>query len=106
VNGDGSHGEGAPSYAADNNSAAGSSDALTWKLRMQERRIELMEKKLAGLADANEPPLDYPSRFDDFQPEEPHLREEMMFRGKGFKTQFHGSTSALSSLATASIHRR
>ncbi|KAF2684894.1 hypothetical protein K458DRAFT_431158 [Lentithecium fluviatile CBS 122367] len=101
VNSDG-HAEGAQSYAPpEHGSGPVSSDLLTWKLRMQERRIESMEKKLASLNGANDSYLDFPSsRFDDFEPEEPHLREEMMFRGKGFKTQFHGSTSALSSLAT------
>ena len=101
VNGSG-QANGPPSYALpDYESAPGSSDALTWKLRTQERRIDLLEKKLAS---AHDSALDFsPSRFDDFEPDEPHLREEMMFRGKSFKTQFHGSTSALSSLATVCI---
>jgi len=101
VNGSG-HGDGPSSYALpDHDSAPGSSDVLNWKLRMQERRIESMEKRLASLHGAKDATMDFPSsRFDDFEPDEPHLREESMFRGKGFKTQFHGSTSALSSLAT------
>jgi hypothetical protein len=88
----------------DHDSAPGSSEALTWKLRMQERRIESMEKKLAGLNRTSKSTLDLPSQFDDIEPDEPRLREEVMFRGKGFKTQFHGSTSALSSLATVYTH--
>jgi hypothetical protein len=101
VNGSGI-GDGQSSYSLpDHDSAPGSSDTLTWKLRMQERRIESMEKKLASLHGTNDSALDFSSsRFDDFDPDEHHPREETMFRGKGFKTQFHGSTSALSSLAT------
>lgn len=84
----------------DDNTSTNSSDTLVWKLRMQERRIDALERKLAR-SSASDPFPDQPSsKFDDFMPEEPRLREEMMFRGKGFKTQFHGSTSALSSLAT------
>jgi hypothetical protein len=106
VNGSG-HGDGESHYTPpDHDSASGSSDVLTWKLRMQERRLESMEKKLASLNRANDPALDFaPSQLEDTTPDEPHPREETMFRGKGFKTQFHGSTSALSSLATVSLPR-
>ncbi|CAO2648745.1 Nn.00g096940.m01.CDS01 [Neocucurbitaria sp. VM-36] len=66
-------------------------DELRWKVRHQERRIEILEQKLA----ANNRQMN-PSHYQDRRPEEPEFNEEMMFRGKGFKTQFHGATSVLS----------
>jgi hypothetical protein len=100
LNGDG-HVDASPNYVQAEHSSTGhvSTEVLTWKLRVQERRIEMMQKKLATLENAHNPSSENPYRFDDSQPEEPQLREEMMFRGKGFKTQFHGSTSILSLLA-------
>jgi hypothetical protein len=74
--------------------AEGSSDALRWKLRMQERRIEMLEKKLAAASSNNNP-----SQLRDSSPTEPEIAEEMMFRGKGFKTQFHGTTSVMSMIS-------
>lgn len=73
-------------------------DTLNWKLRVQERRLDLLERKLTkmdGLKNSSDYP---PSHLDEFDPQadEPKLKEEMMFRGKGFKTQFYGSTSPFS----------
>lgn len=71
-----------------------SSEELRWKLRVQERRIEMLEQKLAvqnkrtGI-----------SQYSDHPVEEPEFKEEMMFRGKGFKTQIHGRTSVMSLIA-------
>lgn len=70
------------------------SDALRWKLRMQERRIEMLEKKLATTSGINNP-----SHMKLRPSEESTRPEEMMFRGKGFKTQFHGSTSVMSMIS-------
>lgn len=74
-------------------------DALIWKFRAQERRVGMLERRLANLDDAENPGLPLPpSHLDDFDPheEEPIVKEEIMFRGKGFKTQFYGSTSPFS----------
>ncbi|KAF9692224.1 hypothetical protein EKO04_009745 [Ascochyta lentis] len=71
-----------------------SSDALRWKMRVQERRIEMLEKKLAATAR-----IKNPSQLTDVPTKEPDIPEEMMFRGKGFKTQFHGSTSVMSMIS-------
>jgi hypothetical protein len=60
------------------------SESIPWKLRDQERRIENLERKLAA--------VDNPSNSDR-PASEPRFREHTMFRGKGFKTQFYGSTS-------------
>lgn len=69
-------------------------DALRWKARAQESRIEELERKLAARESNTNP-----SHFMNVKAEEPELEEEMMFRGKGFKTQFHGSTSVMSTIA-------
>lgn len=76
-------------YVKDN-----ASDALRWKLRMQERRIEMLEKKLAATSDSGSP-----SRLKIASTEETTSVEEMLFRGKGFKTQFHGTTSVMSMIS-------
>ncbi|KAH8731528.1 hypothetical protein GQ44DRAFT_604058 [Phaeosphaeriaceae sp. PMI808] len=68
-------------------------DALLLKTRAQERRIELLERKLATKENKAL------SQFIDFSPVEPQIKEDMMFRGKGFKTQFCGSTSVMSTIA-------
>lgn len=70
------------------------SDALRWKLRLQERRIEILEKKLVATSGTNNP-----SQLKSVSAEEQTSPEEMMFRGKGFKTQFHGSTSVMSMIS-------
>jgi hypothetical protein len=40
-----------------------------------------------------------PSRYEAVVPDEPELKEEIMFRGKGFKSQFHGATSIMSMIS-------
>jgi hypothetical protein len=80
--------------AQEHESSLSSFDALKWKARAQERRIEELERKLAAKESSNNP-----SQFRNFTPDEPGIKEEMMFRGKGFKTQFHGSTSVMSTIA-------
>lgn len=73
------------------------SDALRWKMRVQERRIEMLEKKLAASTDDKNL-----SKLREVVFKEPERTEEMMFRGKGFKTQFHGSTSVMSMISQVS----
>lgn len=67
--------------------------SLEWKMRSQERRIESLEHKLAA-QDPNNEHL----RQEHFSSEVPSIPEEMVFRGKGFKTSFHGATSIMSSI--------
>ena len=92
--------DGSASFIIRDNSANGtdqahtSSDELRWKVRVQERRIEMLEQKLA----AKDSRIGV-SQYEDRLPEEPDFREVMMFRGKGFKTQFHGRTSVMSLIA-------
>ncbi|KAF1914849.1 hypothetical protein BDU57DRAFT_453747 [Ampelomyces quisqualis] len=69
-------------------------NALRFKARAQERRIAELERKLA-----EKEGCDDPSVYRTSRPAEPDGNEEMMFRGKGFKTQFHGSTSVMSTIA-------
>jgi hypothetical protein len=80
--------------AHSNGSGPASLDALRSKARAQERRIEELERKLAATEGK-----DSPSLYRNSKPDEPEIKEEMMFRGKGFKTQFHGSTSVMSTFA-------
>jgi hypothetical protein len=77
----------------DDHGKAFGSDPLRWKMRMQERRIEMLEKKLAASTSSN------PSQLKNVPFKEPDIEEEMMFRGKGFKTQFHGTTSVMSMIS-------
>lgn len=78
-----------------------SSDALRRKVRLQERRIEMLEMKLAATSNSNNP-----SQLKDLPFKEPEIAEEMMFRGKGFKTQFHGMTSVMSMISQVLRRRR
>lgn len=71
-----------------------SSGALRWEVRLQERKIEMLERKLAAT-----PNNSHPSQLNDLPTIEPDIPEEMMFRGKGFKTQFHGTTSVMSMIS-------
>lgn len=73
-------------------------DALRFKARAQERRIEELERKLAE-KEGN----DIPSIYRASKTAEPDSKEEMMFRGKGFKTQFNGSTSVMSTIAQVEL---
>jgi hypothetical protein len=84
------HGTGAHNHV----SGASTLDVLRHKARAQERRIEELERKLAATKSK-----DNPSIYKDTKPGEPDIQEEMMFRGKGFKTQFNGPTSVMSTIA-------
>ena len=108
LNGDG-HGEGGVAvFPPSENAVDGeplssniSTDSLTWRFRMQERRLEAMERRLERINNANNPSYETPpSHLESFdvREQEPVLKEDMVFRGKGFKTQFYGSTSVLSVL--------
>jgi hypothetical protein len=79
---------------ADGNASAETSEALRWRVRTQERRIAMLEQKLAAKDNSKNP-----SQYEDIVPEEPEIQEEIMFRGKGFKTQFHGVTSVMSMIS-------
>lgn len=70
------------------------SDALRWKLRMQERRLEMLEARLAATSNSGNP-----SQLKVYPAKAPEIAEEMMFRGKGFKSQFHGTTSVMSMIS-------
>ncbi|KAF2831892.1 hypothetical protein CC86DRAFT_280602 [Ophiobolus disseminans] len=69
-------------------------DALRWKSRAQETRIEELEGKLAAKENDT-----HPSHFKNTRAVEPVVKQELMFRGKGFKTQFQGPTSVMSTIA-------
>jgi hypothetical protein len=73
-----------------------SSDSLRWKMRMQERRLEMLEKKLAATSNGDNAG---PSQLRDVPIKQSEIAEEMMFRGKGFKTQFHGTSSVMSMIS-------
>lgn len=79
---------------ADSNPSSDSPDALQWKLRTQERRIAMLEHKLATRDDTRNP-----TRFEAVVPDEPEIKEEIMFRGKGFKSHFNGATSIMSMIS-------
>lgn len=74
-----------------------SAESLQWKIRIQERRIEMLEQKLAAKDSSR-----VLSQYEDVSPEEPELKEDLMYRGKGFKSQFHGATSIMSMIARVS----
>jgi hypothetical protein len=100
----GAHADGGPSFTlaerpADGNVSTETSDALQWKVRTQERRIAMLEQKLAAKEGSKNP-----SQYEDIVPGEPEIKEEMMFRGKGFKTQFHGVTSVMSMISRVCQH--
>jgi hypothetical protein len=61
---------------------------------MQERRIAMLEKKLI-----NQEGTQNPSQYEDVVSDEPEIKEEIMFRGKGFKSQFNGATSIMSMIS-------
>ncbi|KAH6075346.1 hypothetical protein HBI67_052590 [Parastagonospora nodorum] len=80
-------------------SSSGSSlESMQLQARAQERRIEDLERQLA--AAKRQENSNHSSRYSDFVPVElDQGKEALMFRGKGFKTQFHGSTSVMSTIA-------
>ncbi|KAL6709655.1 hypothetical protein ACN47E_001083 [Coniothyrium glycines] len=92
------HGDTASSISLNNTPdhlhEAAASRTLQHKLRLLERRFELLESSLA----AQKRQLNL-SQYHNVTVDEPDIEEEMMFRGKGFKTQFHGVTSIMSIIA-------
>ena len=71
-----------------------STEGVEWKLRLQERRLDALERKLAEKNDEELSlfnPAMHRIRFDI--DDAPVTGEQMMFRGKVFKTHFYGSTS-------------
>jgi hypothetical protein len=70
------------------------SDNLRSKIRAQEKRIALLEQQLAQQR------TKHTSQYDDFVSEDPAIPEDVMFRRKGFKTEFHGVTSVMSIIST------
>ncbi|KAF1924386.1 uncharacterized protein M421DRAFT_424836, partial [Didymella exigua CBS 183.55] len=84
------------SGVSDNCTKGDLSDALRWKMRMQERRLEILEKKLAATSNGSS---NRPSQLRTLPPDEPKITEEMIFRGKDFRTQFHGTTSVMSMIS-------
>lgn len=82
-------------------------DALTWKIRLQERRLEAVERRLteADSSHSGFRVLPYRPDCSNVEVDEPTIKEEMMFRGKGFKTQFYGSTSPFSVISQVRFHQ-
>ncbi|KAF2134067.1 hypothetical protein P153DRAFT_353273 [Dothidotthia symphoricarpi CBS 119687] len=70
-----------------------SSDTLRWKLRVQERRIEMLERELITKESRTQ------SQYNVHLPEEPEIKSESMIRGKGLRTQFHGPTSVMTMIS-------
>jgi hypothetical protein len=89
----------APNFSVPNSNvqddaiASASLDALRTRARAQERRIQELEHSLQAQGNYSNP-----SQRRHFQPKEPEFAEEMMFRAKGFKTAFHGSSSVMSTI--------
>jgi hypothetical protein len=77
-------------------------DTVTWKLKMQEQRIEMLEKQISileGAKNASHPPTSSPLEHQEPGRDVSTRTEAMLFRGKSFKTQFYGPTSPLSLLS-------
>ncbi|RMZ73896.1 C6 zinc finger domain containing [Pyrenophora seminiperda CCB06] len=79
----------------DGQSPADTSDALRWKIHVQERRIAMLEQRLAIQFDAKKS-----AQYTDIVAAEPAFKEEVMLRRKGFRSQFHGPTSVMSTIST------
>ncbi|KAF2013590.1 hypothetical protein BU24DRAFT_349650 [Aaosphaeria arxii CBS 175.79] len=78
----------------DSTPVADTSDNLAWKVRVQERRLEQLEARIARATDTHSLPLHHDAVARSS--EEPISKETMLFRGKGFKTSFYGSSSCYS----------
>lgn len=92
------HPENATRHIALATSSDSSLESMRLHARAQERRIEDLERQLAVVK--RQEYSNHPLRYSDIVPVEPdHGTEALMFRGKGFKTQFHGSTSVMSTIA-------
>jgi hypothetical protein len=89
---------------ASSTSGPTSSEALNWKLRVQEWRLGSLERKLGHINSTKHNHTAVPSHLEDFdmRAHEPRLEEAMLFRGQGFKTRFYGSTSPFSLIAQVS----
>lgn len=74
-------------------------DMLRFQSRIQERRIQELERKLTVQESHNTP-----SQPRYAQSTETQIKEEIMFRGKGFKTAFHGCSSVMSTISQ--VHGR
>ncbi|EMD62208.1 hypothetical protein COCSADRAFT_201701 [Bipolaris sorokiniana ND90Pr] len=74
--------------------SADTCDNLQRKVRAQEECIALLEQQLAQRQTKHK------SQYYDVLPEEPKFTKEILLRGKGFKTQFHGVTSVMSIVST------
>ncbi|KAF2112259.1 hypothetical protein BDV96DRAFT_614211 [Lophiotrema nucula] len=96
INGD-THLDGATSFAQPDHAPNGNFGSFQGQLRIQERRLELLERKLVGPDHGRESTFNTPSRLDAFTDEgaEPKFAEQMLFRGKSYKTHFYGSTSPM-----------
>ncbi|CAA9962431.1 C6 zinc finger domain containing protein [Pyrenophora teres f. maculata] len=79
----------------DGESLADTSDVLRRKIQLQERRIAMLEQKLVVQVGSHKS-----SQYSNTVADEPDLKEEVMFRKKGFRSQFHGPTSVMSTIST------
>lgn len=79
------------------NRSADTYDVLQRKVRTQEERIALLEQQLTQRH------VKHKSQYHDVLLEEPAFAEEILLKGKGFKTQFHGVTSVMSIASTVSL---
>lgn len=83
---------------ADGDVPVDTSDALQWKIQVQERRIAMLEQRLASQVNTRKA-----SQYADMVADEPEIKEEVMFRRKGFKSQFQGPTSVMSTISTVHL---
>jgi len=83
---------------ADGESPTDTSDAMRWKIQVQERRIAMLEQRLAVQGETKKS-----SQYADTVAYEPEIKEEVMFRRKGFRSQFHGRTSVMSTISTVHL---
>jgi len=83
---------------ADGELPAETSDAMRWKIQAQERRIAMLEQRLAVQNETKKS-----SQYADIAAHEPEIKEEVMFRRKGFRSQFHGRTSVMSTICTVHL---
>ena len=84
---------------ADSNGPTDTPDALRGKIGAQEKRIAMLEQQLALQRTRNS------SQYTDVVLEEPTLGEDIMFRGKGFKSIFNGPTSIMGIISSVPLTR-
>lgn len=94
--------DGAPRFSSQNQTLQSnlSTESLTWNLRTQNRRIEALETRVASLDGTRG--FSAPAHANG-EAKQPPVQERLMFKGRGFKTQFYGSTSQLSLLNNVMI---